>query len=72
MAGERTELEAVTRELRSVILQMEELAAQLRGGFAGIGSEYCARAVEMAAARCRLVQKGLSGAAAAAPKEQGS
>lgn len=64
-AGERSELEGIKRDLRSVILQMEDLAAQLRGGFSGIGSEYCAKAVEMAAAKCKLVQKSLLGMEAA-------
>ena len=60
-AAEKKELEAVDRELQRIVQQLDGLSTQLRSGFAGIGSEYCAKAVELAAGKCRLVQKGLRG-----------
>ena len=62
-AAERTELEEIIQELQRITRQMEELSGQIRTGFAGIGSEYCSKAVELAAAKCRLAQKALKGMA---------
>ena len=60
-AADRAELEAIRRDIRSILGQMDALSARLRRGFSGIGSEYCAKAVDLAAGKCRLAQKGLLG-----------
>lgn len=58
---ERTELMAQIRELQGIISQLEGLAVKIRSGTAGIGGEYCAKAMEAAAGSCRLVKKCLTG-----------
>ena len=42
----RSELESIKAELASIINELEDIAAGVRSDFQGVGSEYCAQALE--------------------------
>ena len=56
----QAQLEQMKRELQGIIQSLEGQQARLENGFSGIGTEYCARAVEMAQTKCRLAKKMFS------------
>lgn len=55
----RSELESIKAELASIINELEDIAAGVRSDFQGVGSEYCAQALEETADGYRKAKRYL-------------
>lgn len=55
----RSELESIKAELTSIINELEDIAAGVRSDFVGVGSEYCALALEDSADGYRRAKRYL-------------
>ena len=58
-ASASAELESIKRELRSIISELDSIAAGVRKDFVGIGNERCANSIESVANHYRGVLRKL-------------
>lgn len=59
-ANARNELEAIKRELYSIIDELESISAGVRKDFRGIGNDHCADCIDNVVQQCYQVSRKLN------------